>query len=82
VTGAGAVDATLDAGDSVVVVDVDATVVGGLVLLADSLDVVATVGWIAVGTVVSADGERPPTAEHAVRTMAAQTEAATRYTPM
>jgi hypothetical protein len=66
----------------VVVVDANATVVGGLVLLADSLDVGASVGWIAGGTVVSADGERPPTAAQAVRTMAAETQAATRYTPM
>lgn len=82
VTGAGAVDVTLDAGGSVVVVDANATVVGGLVLLADSLNVVATVGWIAVGTVVSADGGRPPTAAQAVRTMVAETQAATRYTSM
>jgi hypothetical protein len=66
----------------VVVVDANATVVGGLVLLADSLDVVATVGWIAVGTVGSAAGERPPTAAHALRTMVAETEAATRYTSL
>lgn len=65
-----------------VVVDANATVVGGLVLLADSLNVVATVGWIAVGTLVSADGERPPTAAQAVRTMVAETQAATRYTSM
>lgn len=82
VTGAGAVDATLAADGSLVVADADATVVDGLVFLADSLDVVATVGWIAVGTVGAADGERPSTAAQALRTMVAETQAATRYTPL
>jgi len=64
----------------VVVVVANATVVGGLVPLTDSVDVTATLGVMVEGTVESAVGGKPPAVAQAVKTMAAETEAATRYT--
>ena len=69
-----------------VVVVANATVVAGLVPLTGSVEATAMIGVMVEGTVEgtveSAVGGRPPVAAQEARTMAAEMEATTRYTPL
>jgi hypothetical protein len=82
VTGADSGGAALDPEGSTVGVGDDASGGGEVVSLTVSVVGAATSGVVADVTAESANGERPLDVEQAVRTMAAETQAATRYTSM